>query len=386
MSFCSTPMFDSEDGTLVGFARGGSNGAVTFYGVDNSNLGSSLPSGWTTYHCIVPCDDDGPTTPPPTVGAWWLPIPLGGSVNEDTGAAVFPGGPRVAMSASAGNMTVTTNGTVISGLNITGKIIVNAENVTIRDTQCYGIQVNSSLPDGTGPLIEYCRIRPPDCWNTSSGALEAAIVYNNYTVRWTDISNTFDGLKAFGNVSVDNCWIHDMSPCSNAGNTGGGYAHSDGIQTGGGSGLTVSNSAFTNTGNNAGIFLFRDGAGGYGTNPISNVSITNCTITQSGNFNLWIEEANDPGIPGGDKVPLNVTVNNVYLGCANPVSYLYPSGSGASPTWRGKLRLYFATSVWPSGTSTWGNVYSLNGTSTPPVIPYVTTHTGANWCHIDIDP
>lgn len=286
------------------------------------------------------------------------------------------------MSAASGDLTITTPGTVVSGVNRTGKINVNAANVTIVDSQCYGINVLNTIPDGEGPNIQYCKIMPPNCWQTSAGAIEAGITYANYTVSWTEITNTFDGLKAFGNVTVDNCYIHHVSQCSDAGNTGGGYAHGDGIQTGGGSGLTVSNSFFGRTGENAGIFIFRDGAGGYGTNPIDDVSITNCTITQSGNFGFWIEEANDPGVPSGDRVPTNVTVNNLYLGCAHNTNYFYPTGSGAAPTWRGKLQMYFPTTTFVS--TGWGNVYSLNGTASPALIPYVETHTGADYCTVNI--
>jgi len=382
---CSSPMFD-DDGNLVGYVKILPTGIASFRSITNSNLGSSVPSGWTTYHCPDTCEDSGPVIPEPTPGAWWLSTMLGGTVNETTGAAVFPGGPRISMTAASGDLTITTPGTVVSGINRAGKINVNAANVTIRDSQCYGIDV---LPAeyggpalGSGPVIEYCKILPPNCWNTSAGALQAGIQYGNYTVRWTEITNTFDGLKAFGSVVVDNCWIHDVSHCSDAGNTGGGYPHGDGIQSGAGSGLTVSNSAFSKTGENSGIFLFRDSAGGYDPKPITNVSITNCTIVKSGNFGLWMEESNDPGIPVGDRVPTNVTVGNVYLGCAQDTTYLYPSGSTAAPTWRGKLQMYFPTTTFDS--SGWGNVYSLNGTASPPLIPYVETHTGSSWCTVNI--
>ena len=380
MSSCSTSMFDA-DGVLVGYVKIGPDGLGTFFDTSNTNLGDTPPSGWTTQKCPTNCT---PVDPPvdPTPGAWWLSTYLGGTGDETLGTAVFPGGPRVSLTTQAGDLTITTPGTVVSAKNITGRINVNAANVTIRDTQMYGVNVLNTIPDGSGPVIEYCKISPPNCWTYAQGATEGGIQYANYSVSWTEITNTFDGLKAFGNVTVDNCYIHHMSPCSNAGNTGGGYAHGDGIQTGGGTGLTVSNSFFGRTGENAGIFLFRDAAGGTGTNPIDTVSITNCTITQSGNFGLWIEEASDPAITGSQRVPSNVTVNNLYLGCAHDTNYLYPTGTSPAPTWRGKLQMYFPTTTFNS--SGWGNVYSLNGTASPALIPYVETHTGSNYCTVNI--
>ena len=383
MSSCSTSMFD-EDGNLVGYIKIGADGLGTFYNTSNANLGDTPPAGWTTRQCPPECDPVTPPVDPPSEGDWWLSTNLGGTGDETLGTAVFPGGPRVSLTTSAGDMTITTPGTVISAKNITGRINVNAANVTIRDTQMYGVNVLNTLPDGDGPTIEYCKISPPNCWTYAQGATEGGIQYANYSVSWTEITNVFDGLKAFGNVTVDNCYIHHMSPCSNAGNTGGGYAHGDGIQTGGGSGLYVSNSFFGRTGENSGIFLFRDGAGGYGANPIDDVSVTNTTITQSGNFGFWIEEANDPGVPSGERVPSNVTVNNLYLGCAHNTNYLYPTGTAVAPTWRGKLQMYFPTTTFDS--SNWGNVYSLNGTASPSLIPYVATNTGANYCTINITP
>lgn len=383
MGSCSSPMFDETTGDLVGYVSIGSDGVSVFRNTSNVNLGDSVPSGWTTFHCPNDCVTP-PPDPTPTPGAWWLSTYLGGTGDEVLGTAVFPGGPRVSLTTQAGDLTITTPGTVVSAKNITGRINVNAANVTIRDCQMYGVNILNTIPDGSGPVIEYCKISPPNCWTYAQGATEGGIQYANYSVSWTEITNTFDGLKAFGNVTVDNCYIHHMSPCSNAGNTGGGYAHGDGIQTGGGSGLTVSNSFFGRTGENSGIFLFRDAAGGYGTNPINNVSITNCTITQSGNFGFWIEEASDPSIPSGDKVPTNVTVNNLYLGCAHNTNYLYPSGTAVAPTWRGKLQMYFPTTTFVS--TGWGNVYSLNGTPTPALIPYAATSSGSNYCTINITP
>jgi hypothetical protein len=311
---------------------------------------------------------------------WWKSTNLGGTVNESTGVATFPYGPRYSfLSTPSGNTTVTTPGATVSRENRAGKIIVDANNVTVADCQAYAVDI---IPGRTGTVVEYCKILPPNCWTTSQGATEAGIRYANYTVRYTEISNTFDGLKAFGNVTIDNCYVHDMTYCSDAGNTGGGYPHSDGIQSGGGSGLTVSNSVFANTGENSGIFLFRDGAGGYGNNPLTNVNISNTTITQGGNYGLWLEEASDPSVPSDNKLITNVTVSNVYLGSARSTQYSYPAGTPTSaPTWRGKLNVYFPTT---SFTANWSNVYSLNGTANPVLIPLQNTATNSNYNNIQI--
>lgn len=382
MAMGSTSMYDAQ-GNLVGYVRIGADGVTNFRSVDNTDYGTTAPDGWTTipFTPVSPGAINGGTV-------WWLSTNLGGTVDEATGTAVFPGGPRFDLTDYNGDMLVDVNDTVVSGVNVLGKIIVTGSNVVLHDLNCYGVDVTPTEAGGpslgAGPIIEYCKINPPNCWQAADGAMDAGIRYNNYTVLWTEITNTFEGCRALGNVSIDNCWIHDMSPCSDAGNVSGGFVSSSGIRTGGSDILNVTNCAITNAGNLGGIYIIRDQSDGTDEDPIDHVSITNVTITQCGNYGLWIAESDDPAIPETDYIPLNVTVDAAYLGCASQTTALFPVGTETAPTFRGKLNLYFPTTTWDS--SGWGNVYSLNGTPLPDLIPYKETYSGGNYCNIQIVP
>lgn len=378
MSLFTYENFCDEFGHHIGESIVKSDGTMMFRGTDGTNLGTTPPATWRPCCCCGQLPEV--VEPPPPSTDWWKSIDIGGTVTGLLSTPpAFPGGPRYAMTPVAGDVSITTPSSTYSTKNVSGKIVVNANNVTINDCQAYAVYIT---PGYTGTVINYCKIMPPNCWNFSSGAVEAGILYNEFTANYCEITNTFDGVKAFGNVTLDNCWIHDMSCCSDAGNTGGGYPHGDGVQSGGGTGLTITNCAFERTSENSGIFLFRDGAGGYGTNPIKNVTINGVTIYKGGNFGLWIEEANDPGIPIGDKAPQNVSVSNVWLGCADSTGHGNGCTTNTAPTWRGKLQYYMPTTHYTAGT--WANVYSLNGTPAPTAIPLVNTGTSVNYCNIGI--
>lgn len=309
-----------------------------------------------------------------------MPADIGGSVTGLLSTPpAFPGGPRVPMAPVAGNVTISTDGATYSAKNVSGKILINANNVTIEDCQAYAVVVGEGF---TNAQIHYCKILPPNCWAAVAGAAQAGISFANYTVTYTEISNTFDGLKAFGAVSIDNCWIHDMSCCSDAGNTGGGYPHGDGLQSGGGDGLIITNSAFERTGEDSGIFLFRDSAGGFAPNQIKNVDINGVTIYKGGNFGLFVPEATEPGLPPGDKSPSNMSIQNLYLGCADSTGYLTGCVATTAPTWRGRLNWYHPTTHYSP--EVWNNVYAINGTPSPTPIPMVNTGTSNSYCNIGI--
>jgi hypothetical protein len=146
-------------------------------------------------------------------------------------------------------ITVTQANAVIQNVNVNGGITVNAANVTIKNFRA-GFIDNSH---GTGTIVQ-------DGELTGAGSGEGAVVYSNYTLKCVNVHNSFDGLKVFGNVNISYSYIHDMNaivcPDKSCGNTG--YTHNDGIQMGGGSNVSITNSRFERTGINSGIFIDPD--------------------------------------------------------------------------------------------------------------------------------
>lgn len=129
---------------------------------------------------------------------------------------------------NSGSVTVNTNGAVIQNLNITdGQIVVNANNVTIRNvriTGCtyYPIDYASGR---TGLVIEDTEIAA-DCPQAT-----ACMSFSNYTARRVKCSGGSDGFKANSNVTIEDSYIYGLAVTQDS--------HNDGIQSTGGSNVTV---------------------------------------------------------------------------------------------------------------------------------------------------
>lgn len=127
---------------------------------------------------------------------------------------------------NSGPVTVTTDGAIIENLNIVnGHIIVQADNVTIRNCRITTYDYYPILNEGTNLVVEDCEITGTD------PAVAAAISFDNYTARRLNISGGFDGLKANSDTLIEDCYIHDLRPSEGS--------HNDGIQTTGGNNVTV---------------------------------------------------------------------------------------------------------------------------------------------------
>lgn len=136
---------------------------------------------------------------------------------------------------NSGPLNITTNGAVIQNLNIVnGSIAVNANNVTIRNCRITTYDYYPIENMGTGLVVEDCEI------TGTADAVTAAISFGNYTARRCNVSGSADGFKANSNVVIEDCYIHGLRVTQNS--------HNDGIQSTGGSNVTVRhNTIDTNT-------------------------------------------------------------------------------------------------------------------------------------------
>jgi hypothetical protein len=210
------------------------------------------------------------TAPPPTVTATVTETPP--PVTTTTTATVTAPGPTVTVTTQAnakpgagntgvpagtqltvvtGNITATA-GQVIQNVDLRGRVIVNAPNVTIRNSIIRGT-VNAwtstssgGLVTATGSavanlLIERSTLIPLDPDPGWTG-----IIGHDYTARYNDISNTVDGFGVYNtaapntnsNVVIENNWVHDLSwfnpdPWHSDG------VHADGVQMQGGLGTRI---------------------------------------------------------------------------------------------------------------------------------------------------
>lgn len=137
------------------------------------------------------------------------------------------GVPAGTVLTNSGSITVTTAGTVIDKKNISGQVIIRANNVTIRNSRItsgdyYPIDNNNG---NTGLLVEDTEIK-----GTNSN-VTSLMSFANYTARRVNIYGGADGFKADSNVLIEDSYIHDLAVSAGS--------HNDGIQTTGGSNVTV---------------------------------------------------------------------------------------------------------------------------------------------------
>lgn len=139
-------------------------------------------------------------SPPPTLAASPT-FPPGAS---STGV---PAGLRLTHS---GSLTITVDGTVVDGLNVTGEITVNADNVIIRNSLIQSATRLSPImvmAGSTGVLIEHVEVD-----NLNSRGIGVNFKPGSSgTVRFANIHSGEDGIRiSSSNVTIEYCYVHDL--------------------------------------------------------------------------------------------------------------------------------------------------------------------------------
>lgn len=131
---------------------------------------------------------------------------------------------------NSGSITVTTNGAVIQGLNISGQVVVSANNVTIRNCRITSSDYYPIDYSGTGLLVEDTEIIG------LSYTVTCGIGFDNYTARRVFVTGTADGFKANSNVLIEDCYVHTLAI--------GPETHNDGTQATGGDSVTLRHNTY----------------------------------------------------------------------------------------------------------------------------------------------
>lgn len=152
----------------------------------------------------------------------------GGTSKPDATNTGVPAG--TSLTIVNGNVTVTTNGTVIDSEDIRGFLIIKASNVTVRNSLIEGGVASSNgagidIQSGTNILIDHVTVNL-----AHPSALLDGIWGQNVTVQYSNISKGVDGMKASDNSTIKYNYIHDLSYFSSDPNQGGGPTHNDTIQ------------------------------------------------------------------------------------------------------------------------------------------------------------
>lgn len=209
---------------------------------------------------------------------------------------------------NSGSLNVTINGTTLQNLNISGQLIISANNVTIKNCR---ITSNDYYPidySGTGLLIEDSEII------AQSYTVTCGVGFDNYTARRVFVTGSADGFKANSNVLIEDCYVHLLGI--------GPDTHNDGVQSTGGSDVTLRHNTFKlgdQTGVNAVVQLGNEG----GNN--SNWLIENNLMDGGG----WSINANTDD---ASKSPNCQIINNRFTRRAG-----YGPGGAAGATWTGNI-------------------------------------------------
>jgi len=154
----------------------------------------------------------------------------------DANCTGVPGG--TTLTTKTGNQTINTAGTVVSGWDVQGKIIVNADNVTIENSRVHGPAAGGCI---NGAAIElngqHDTVQDTEVLlDHPTACLDGIWMVGNYSTltRVNDHGGT-DGVKAAGDPGVhdqliQDSYIHDMRWDPDDPNQGHTETHNDGVQ------------------------------------------------------------------------------------------------------------------------------------------------------------
>jgi hypothetical protein len=252
-------------------------------------------------------------TPSPSGGG-------GGAVTRHTDcvtsphACGFPDATNTGANCSAlapsGSITVTSDGAVVEGKNISGSVTVQASDVTIRNdcvtsSDIYPVHFVS----GSNLTVEDTTIT-----GTGGGCARAVEPAGNGAVMdRLNVSGCEDGIQMYDHDVLENSYIHDLAFTSSS--------HNDGVQQNGGSNDVVRHNTIFNPHNQTSCVNFTTDFGG-----ISNITITG-NLLNGGNYTVYSRS-------GGNGDPAGVTVTGNQFGGADVFGLLSDDGS---VTWSGNV-------------------------------------------------
>jgi len=176
-------------------------------------------------------------------------------------AAVQPGSTNTGVPAGtkltihSGDISVTKAGTVLSGLDIRGSVLIHAANVVIK---------NSIIRGGAAPTHNHCILVDTDSKGTNLLVQDSEFAPTHVNVYQNNFCgshftanriNSHTGVDTMdingGSVLVENSWFHGTTHYSVDPNHGGGPSHNDAIQVTAGVGIKIINNTISGGANSA---------------------------------------------------------------------------------------------------------------------------------------
>lgn len=180
--------------------------AVVLTATVSASTGVAVPPA-PTGNTVVELSDSSrgarPRPPTPPAPPADPEPPAGDFPTEDT-----TGVPDGVTLSPSGTVTITKDGTVVDGLHVTGRILIEADNVTVRNTlvetktDLYPIHVRSG---STNALIEDVEV------DNLGGTGIGVFFQGSGTLRRADIHSAEDGIRIqASNVKIADSYIHHL--------------------------------------------------------------------------------------------------------------------------------------------------------------------------------
>lgn len=133
-------------------------------------------------------------------------------------------------------LTITRAGTVISGLDIDGDVLIRAANVTVKNSRVTGRIDTGDANDYPGTVIQRVEIIGP--YNSAADGGFPAVGYTGFTCDGCNVRGWGKGFGLVRDVVVKNSWVHDIVVNGDPANGG---SHNEAILSLGGSNFTITN-------------------------------------------------------------------------------------------------------------------------------------------------
>ncbi|AWL96942.2 MULTISPECIES: right-handed parallel beta-helix repeat-containing protein [Bradyrhizobium] len=214
------------------------------------------------------------------------------------------GPPRDLVLKPSGPLTIAVSGTTISGLDIQGGVVVNADNVTIEMSRISASAwaVIKIDPHRTGVVVRDCTIDGQGAGPDGNGNQG---IMGQGTFQRNNISNVENGIVLTGRDNlIEHNFIHDLNA--------GGAPHYDGIQIDGGiSDTVIRQNTIINSHGAAGAIMIDNEFG-----PVSNIVIEG-NLLAGGSYTVYSDaKFNDNPISG-----VSITDNHIGSGQYGPTLF-----------------------------------------------------------------
>ena len=224
---------------------------------------------WSTSSTTTSTTTTSSTTVPPTTAA---PVPT--TARPTSGPDGFPDASTTGhlssdLEPSAG-FVVAQDGAVIEGLDVSGKITVVADDVTIRDSRIttsedYGIFVDENAVNA--------RFQDLTIIGTGIECTAGLAPFGTWTASHLDVSGCEDGVKMHGGQHLEHSYIHDLA----VGDT----THNDAVQVTSGKNSVIHHNNLIAPVQNAAIMMSSNFAA------VDNWTITNNRFS-GGNYTVYV--------------------------------------------------------------------------------------------------